>query len=111
MPIQVDTFVQALKKLKLTGGPFLALAIVVILLGSTAFYTVNQDEVGIVQRFGRYIETTQPGLNFKLPLGIDTVTKVNVKSVRPRSSVLSCRKSITVIDRNPILMRAARRSC
>jgi membrane protease subunit HflK len=111
LPIQVDTFVQALKKLKLPGGPFLALAIVVILLGSTAFYTVNQDEVGIVQRFGRYIETTQPGLNFKLPLGIDTVTKVNVKSIRPRSSVLPCRKSITVIDRNPILMRAARRSC
>jgi membrane protease subunit HflK len=82
LPIQVDTFVQALKKLKLPGGPFLALTIVLILLGSTAFYTVNQDEVGIVQRFGRYIETTQPGLNFKLPLGIDTVTKVNVKSVQ-----------------------------
>lgn len=82
LPIQVDTLVQALKRLRLPGRSFLIAAILVALLGSTALYTVNQDEVGIVQRFGRYIETTQPGLNLKLPLGIDTVTKVNVKRVQ-----------------------------
>jgi membrane protease subunit HflK len=48
----------------------------------TTFYTINQDEVGIVQLFGRYVRTTQPGLNFKLPLGIEKVTKVNVKRVQ-----------------------------
>ena len=82
MPPQVDDFVQAFKKFKLPGGPLAFAVIAALLLAFTAFYTVNQDEVGIVQRFGRYVETTQPGLNFKLPLGIDTVTKVNVKRVQ-----------------------------
>jgi membrane protease subunit HflK len=78
----VDDIVQGLKKFKLPGGPLVIGVLLALLVASTAFYTINQDEVGVVQRFGRYIETTQPGLNFKLPLGIDSVTKVNVKSVR-----------------------------
>ena len=82
MPPQVDDIVQGLKKIKLPGGPLAFGVIAALLLAFTAFYTVNQDEVGIVQRFGRYVETTQPGLNFKMPLGIDTVTKVNVKRVQ-----------------------------
>jgi membrane protease subunit HflK len=82
MPPQVDEIMQGLKNFKLPGGPLVIGIILVLLLAATAFYTVNQDEVGVVQRFGRYIETTQPGLNFKLPLGIDSVTKVNVKAVR-----------------------------
>jgi membrane protease subunit HflK len=43
---------------------------------------VKQDEVGVVQRFGRYVRSAQPGLNFKLPIGIERVTKVNVKGIR-----------------------------
>ena len=82
IPPQVDEVVKQFKKFRLPGGPLAMGLIALALMGLTAFYTVNQDEVGIVQRFGRYIETTQPGLNFKLPLGIDTVTKVNVKRVQ-----------------------------
>ncbi|MFO7708093.1 MAG: FtsH protease activity modulator HflK [Desulfobacterales bacterium] len=82
MPPQVDDIMQGLKKFRLPGGPIVIGVILLLLLASTAFYTVNQDEVGVVQRFGRYIETTQPGLNFKLPLGVDSVTKVNVKRVQ-----------------------------
>jgi membrane protease subunit HflK len=82
IPPQMDEMVKQFKKFKLPGGPVALVIIAIALMGLTAFYTVNQDEVGIVQRFGRYTETTQPGLNFKLPLGIDTVTKVNVKRVQ-----------------------------
>jgi membrane protease subunit HflK len=82
IPPQVDEMVKQFKKFRLPGGPLALGVIVLALIGLTAIYTINQDEVGIVQRFGRYIETTQPGLNFKLPLGIDTVTKVNVKRVQ-----------------------------
>ena len=82
IPPQVDEMFKQFKKFRLPGGPLVLGIILVGLMALTAFYTVNQDEVGIVQRFGRYIETTQPGLNFKLPLGIDTVTKVNVKRVQ-----------------------------
>jgi len=82
IPPQVDEMVKQFKKFRLPGGPLALGVIVLALIGLTSFYTINQDEVGIIQRFGRYIETTQPGLNFKLPLGIDTVTKVNVKRVQ-----------------------------
>ena len=81
-PPQMDEILDRFKKFKLPGGPVVILVIVIILLASTTFYTVNQDEVGIVQLFGRYVRTTQPGLNFKLPIGIEKVTKVNVKQIR-----------------------------
>lgn len=82
IPPQVDDIVKQFKRFKLPGGPMVLAVIAAGLIGLTSFYTINQDEVGIVQRFGRYIETTQPGLNFKLPIGIDTVKKVNVKRVQ-----------------------------
>lgn len=82
IPPQMDEMVKQFKRFKLPGGPLALGALAVAFLAFSSFYTINQDEVGIVQRFGRYIETTQPGLNFKLPLGIDTVSKVNVKRVQ-----------------------------
>ena len=81
-PPQMDEILDRLKKFKLPGGPLVILVIIAILIALTTFYTVNQDEVGIVQLFGRYVRTTQPGLNFKLPLGIEKVTKVNVKRIQ-----------------------------
>ena len=81
-PPQMDEILDRFKKFKLPGGPLVILLIAIIMLAATTFYTVKQDEVGIVQRFGRYIKTTQPGLNFKLPIGIEKVTKVNVKQIR-----------------------------
>jgi membrane protease subunit HflK len=63
-------------------GIWIVVAIIIILyLGSSVFYTVGVDEVGVVQRFGRYVRTTNPGLNFKFPRGIEKVTKVKVRYV------------------------------
>ena len=45
----------------------------------TAFYTVPSNSVAVVQRFGKYLKEVQPGLNFKLPLGVDVATIVPVK--------------------------------
>jgi len=42
-------------------------------------YTVGTESVGVIQRFGKYVGTVGPGLRFKLPFGIDTVTIVPVK--------------------------------
>jgi membrane protease subunit HflK len=42
-------------------------------------YTVGPESVGVVQRFGKFIGTVGPGLRFKLPFGIDTVTILPVK--------------------------------
>jgi len=81
VPPKMDDLVEKFKKFKLPGGPLLILLLALIFFGSSMFYTVGVDEVGVVQRFGRYIRTTQPGLNFKLPSGIEKVTKVKVRRV------------------------------
>lgn len=57
-------------------GVILALVLIVLLVG--AFYQVEPEEVGVVLRFGRYVDTTEPGLHFKLPL-IEQVIKVPVQ--------------------------------
>ena len=67
-PPQMDEILDKLKKFKLPGGPLVILVIVIIMVASSTFFTVKQDEVGIVQLFGRYVRTAQPGLNFKLPI-------------------------------------------
>ncbi|KPJ76814.1 MAG: hypothetical protein AMJ54_10250 [Deltaproteobacteria bacterium SG8_13] len=81
VPPQMDELVKRFKGFKLPGGPLLLAVLLVALVVYTSVYTVKQDEVGVVQYFGRYVRTTQPGLNFKLPLSIEKVTKVNVKRI------------------------------
>ncbi|MBL7173072.1 MAG: FtsH protease activity modulator HflK [Desulfobacteraceae bacterium] len=67
---------------KFPGRTWIIVIVVALLfLGSSCFYTVAVDEVGVVQRFGKYVRTTQPGLSFKLPRGIETVTKVKIRYV------------------------------
>jgi modulator of FtsH protease HflK len=48
------------------------IALVVIWLAS-GFYRVQPSEQGVVLRFGEWIKTTQPGLNWHLPSPIETV--------------------------------------
>jgi membrane protease subunit HflK len=82
IPPQMDDFLKKLNNFKMPGGlPLIILVIVAILIGSTMFYTVAVDEVGIVQRFGEYVRQTNPGLHFKLPAGIEKVSKVKVRRV------------------------------
>ncbi len=50
-------------------------------VGSTTFYTVEPEETGVVQRLGQYVRQTSPGLHFKLPLGIEKVSKVKTGRV------------------------------
>ena len=61
--------------------PFIAVLFAVIFLGGTSIYTVEQDEVGVIRRFGKYARTTPPGLQFKLPFNIEKVDKVKVTRV------------------------------
>ncbi|MBI2840866.1 MAG: FtsH protease activity modulator HflK [Acidobacteria bacterium] len=53
--------------------------VVVMLLVFTSYYQIEPDEVGVVQRFGKHVRTTDPGPHFKLPIGIESVTKVPVQ--------------------------------
>ena len=52
------------------------LAALIVAAGYASVYTVAPEETGVIQRFGRYVRLTGPGLHFKLPFGIETVGKV-----------------------------------
>lgn len=67
--------------LKISAGRILGVVIALIVgIGLlSSFYQVPASSVAVVQRFGKYLDTTQPGLNFKLPFGIDQVTQVEVR--------------------------------
>jgi membrane protease subunit HflK len=54
-------------------GARLLVAIVVIGWAATSIYRVQPDEQGVVLRYGRWIDTTQPGLHIHLPFPIDSV--------------------------------------
>src|SRR3954447_3605668 len=58
--------------LRLIG--FGALILVILILLWTSYYTVAAESEGVVLRFGKFLKTVEPGLHFKLPLGIDEVT-------------------------------------
>ena len=58
------------------------LVLVVILILFDVTHIIDQQERGVVLRFGRYATTLQPGLNFVYPSLIDEVIRVNVGQVR-----------------------------
>jgi len=58
-------------------GVVVAILLVIFLFSS--YFTVDTDEVGVVLRFGKFVRTVDPGLNFKLPFGIEQVYKVPVE--------------------------------
>lgn len=66
--------------------PYKAFALIsVILLGlwfASGIYTVNTKEEGVVLRFGEYVRTAKPGINYRLPTPIERVTKLNVTERR-----------------------------
>lgn len=65
-------------------GIVLAVLVLIIVgwfLTSGPIYTVEPQEVGIVQTFGKYSKTTLPGLHFKVPWPVQQVTKVPIQQV------------------------------
>lgn len=58
---------------------WIVVGIIVLLFLYQIWFTVNPEEVGVVLRFGKYTRQAPSGLNFKLPFGIETVTKVPVE--------------------------------
>ena len=70
---------------KLPSRKVITTAVVVVValitLG-TSVYIVNPAEQAVVTRFGRYIGTREPGLQFRLPFGIDRNYNVDVMGLR-----------------------------
>jgi membrane protease subunit HflK len=55
------------------------LILIAVAIAISIVFTIQPEEVGIVLRFGKYIRTADPGLNFKLPAPLETVLKVPVQ--------------------------------
>jgi len=55
------------------------LALLGVLLLWSSVFTVGPEEVGVVLTFGKYTRQAEPGLRFKWPRPIQTVTKVPVQ--------------------------------
>ena len=45
----------------------------------SGFTSVPADSIGVLTRFGRFVDLVPPGLRFKLPLGIDVIDLVPVQ--------------------------------
>jgi len=53
--------------------------VLILILALTSFYTIDPEETGLVLRFGKYVRTTEPGLHFKMPFGVERVLKVPIQ--------------------------------
>src|SRR5512135_1832368 len=64
------------------GSIGLILVVVLLIWIGSGFYIVDASQRGVVLRFGKLIETTQPGPRWHLPYPIETVEVVNLSQVR-----------------------------
>ena len=99
-PPDIDEIVKKIQNTisRFTGGgkggskPILfGLIILLIVWTLSGLYRVLPDEQGVVLRFGKFVNTTQPGLNYHLPFPIESVltpkvTKVNRMDIGFRSA-------------------------
>jgi modulator of FtsH protease HflK len=64
------------------GGAWLLVVLVIIVWLASGFYIVDASQRGVVLRFGKYHQTTDPGPQWHLPYPIESVDVVNVSEVR-----------------------------
>ena len=58
------------------------IAVIVAIWLATGFYIVDQGSLGVVQRFGQYTQTTEPGPRWHWPYPIESAEVVNMEQVR-----------------------------
>ena len=55
--------------------------IVILLVAGISVYVVNTDAKGVVQRFGKFVRITEPGIHLKLPWPIEKIQKPQVERI------------------------------
>jgi membrane protease subunit HflK len=75
----------------------------------SGFYVVQPDEQGVVLRFGKWTRTTQPGLNYHLPVPIETaltpkVTRVNREEIGFRDAATGTRNGIRDVPNESLIL-------
>ena len=107
-PPSIDEVVEKIQKLinkflpggkSSNGKPIIfGLILLAVVWAFSGLYRVLPDEQGVVLRFGKFVSTTQPGLNYHIPYPVETVltpkvTKVNRIDIGFRSASDSGRTS------------------
>ena len=87
-PPNIDEIIEKIQKLInkfVPGGKYggskpviFGLILLVIIWAFSGLYRVLPDEQGVVLRFGKFISTTQPGLNYHIPYPVETALKPEV---------------------------------
>ncbi len=107
-PPNIDEVIEKIQKLInkiIPGGKsggskpiIFGLILLIVVWTFSGLYRVLPDEQGVVLRFGKFVSTTQPGLNYHIPYPVETVltpkvTKVNRIDIGFRSASDSGRTS------------------
>ena len=107
-PPNIDEVIEKIQKLiskiipggKSSGSKpiIFGLILLIAVWAFSGLYRVLPDEQGVVLRFGKFVTTTQPGLNYHIPYPVETVltpkvTKVNRIDIGFRSASDSGRTS------------------
>lgn len=72
------------KKIKKLSGKsiFMIVVLAIVLAGAlSGFYIVDETEQAVITRFGKYVDTVNPGVHLKLPFGIEKNFNVPVTSL------------------------------
>jgi membrane protease subunit HflK len=64
------------------GGALLLVLLVLVVWLASGFYIVDEGRRGVVTRFGKYVETTQPGPRWHLPFPIEAVEVIDFSQVK-----------------------------
>ena len=64
------------------GGVGLFILLILVVWFASGFYIVDEGRRGVVTRFGKYTETTQPGPRWHLPFPVESVELVDFSQVK-----------------------------
>jgi len=67
---------------QLGGGVGLLVALVLVVWLASGFYIVDASSRGLVLTFGKYSQTTEPGLRWRLPYPVQSHEVINISQVR-----------------------------
>jgi len=101
------------------GGLGLLVGLAVAVWFASGFYIVDASQRGLVLTLGKFSETTDPGLRWRLPWPIQTHEVVNLTGVRTieigyrrlrRRTTVASRKTLMLTDDENIRQRPVRRA-
>ena len=95
-----DPMEELTRNFKNKGGSFFSMGLILLVIVGvmSSFYTIDAGHKGVVLRFGEHIDTTGPGLHFKIPFGVDTVEDVAVERQQKNGIRVSNGRSWCPVD-------------